>query len=232
MRYPAFVAALVIVSALGAGPAVHADDRERGSQFAVTVTNLTRGQTFTPVLVASHREGVSLFALGQASSPELAVLAEEGDVAPLTALLMSSPLVRAVANSGAPPGGFVGPGQSKTVLVDAGRGADHISVAAMLIPTNDGFFALNGVRAPRGHETLSYLSPAYDAGSERNDELCASIPGPSFTECGGPGGGAQPAGGEEGYVHIHAGIHGVGDLEASERDWRNPVALILIKRVR
>jgi hypothetical protein len=232
MRYPAFVAAFVVVCALSAGIAAAADDRERGSQFAVTVTNLTRGQTFTPVLVASHREGVSLFTLGQASSPELAVLAEEGDVAPLTALLLSSPLVRAVANSGAPPGGFVAPGQSKTVLVDAGRGADHLSVAAMLIPTNDGFCALNGVRTPRGHETLSYLSPAYDAGSERNDELCASIPGPSFTECGGPGGGGQPVGGEEGYVHIHAGIHGIGDLDASARDWRNPVALITIKRVR
>jgi hypothetical protein len=232
MRCPGLLAALVVMSAVGAGTVVHADEGERGSQFAVTVTNLTRGQTFTPVLVASHREGVSLFTLGEAASPELAVLAEEGDVAPLTALLLSSRLVSAVASSGAPPGGFVGPGQSKTVLVDAGRGADHISVAAMLIPTNDAFFALNGVRAPRGHETLSYLSPAYDAGSERNDELCASIPGPSFTECGGPGGGGQPAGGEEGYVHVHAGIHGVGNLDASVRDWRNPVALITIRRVR
>lgn len=232
MRHTAFLAGLIVVSALGAGAVVHAGDRERSLQFAVTVTNLTRGQTFTPVLVASHREGVTLFTPGQAPSPELAVLAEEGDVAPLTALLLSSPLVRAVANSGAPPGGFVGPGQSKIVVVDGGRGADHISVTAMLIPTNDGFFGLNGVRAPRGSEVLSYLSPAYDAGSERNDELCASIPGPFFTECGGPGGGAQPAGGEEGYVHIHAGIHGVGDLEASARDWRNPVALITIRRVR
>jgi hypothetical protein len=220
------------MSVVGAGTVVHADERERGSQFAVTVTNLTRGQTFTPLLVASHREGVSLFTPGEPASPELAVLAEEGDVAPLTALLLSSRLVSAVANSGVPPDGFVGPGQSKTVLVDAGRGADHVSVAAMLIPTNDAFFALNGVRGPRRHETLTYLSPAYDAGSERNDELCASIPGPSFTECGGPGGGGQPTGGEEGYVHVHAGIHGIGDLDASARDWRNPVALITIRRVR
>ncbi len=42
---------------------------------------------------------------------------------------------------------------------------------------------------------------AYDAGSERNDETCASIPGPDFVECGGPGTGGQPVGGEEGYVH-------------------------------
>lgn len=232
MKPIAFLAGLVVVGTLGTAVEVWAGDSEHRPQLAVTVTNLTRGQTFTPVLVASHREGVSLFTLGEAASPELAVLAEEGDVAPLAALLLASPLVRAVANSGPPPGGFVGPGQSKTVIVDADRGVDHVSVAAMLIPTNDAFFALNGVRAPRGHEVLTYLSPAYDAGSERNDELCASIPGPSFTECGGAGGGGQPTGGEEGYVHIHAGIHGIGDLDASQRDWRNPVAHITIKRVR
>ena len=43
-------------------------------------------------------------------------------------------------------------------------------------------------------------------------------------------GGGQPVGGEEGYVHIHAGIHGIGDLDASVRDWRNPVAEITIVR--
>jgi hypothetical protein len=203
-----------------------------GPRFEVTVTNLTRGQTFTPVLVASHREGVTLFTLGAPASSPVAILAEEGNTAPLAALLLATPGVRDVADSGAPPGGFVGPGQSKTVLVDAGRGADHISVAAMLIPTNDGFFALNGVEAPRGREVRTYFSPAYDAGSERNDELCASIPGPNFSECGGPGGGGQPAGGEEGHVHIHAGIHGIGDFDASMRDWRNPVALITIRRIR
>jgi hypothetical protein len=136
-----------------------------------------------------------------------------------------------VADTGPPPGGFIGPGQTKTIIVEAGRRFDHVSVAAMLIPTNDGFFALNGVRGPRGREALTLLSPPYDAGSERNDELCASIPGPSFTECGGPGQGGQPAGGEEGYVHIHAGIHGIGDFIAADRDWRNPVAHITIRRV-
>lgn len=224
------LAGLTMVAGLLVGQTAPAE--ENGPQFEVTVTNLTRGQTFTPVLVASHREGVTLFTLGAPASSPLAVLAEEGNTAPLAALLLATPGVRDVADSGAPPGGFVGPGQSKTVLVDAGRGADHISVAAMLIPTNDGFFALNGVQAPRGSGVLTYLSPAYDAGSERNDELCASIPGPNFSECGGPGGGGQPAGGEEGYVHIHAGIHDIGDLDASVRDWRNPVALITIRRIR
>jgi hypothetical protein len=47
-----------------------------------------------------------------------------------------------------------------------------------------------------------------------------------------PGGGAQAQGDEEGVVHIHAGIHGIGDLDESERDWRNPAAIISIRRVR
>ena len=83
---------------------------------------------------------------------------------------------------------------------------------------------------PPGAETLTLRAPAYDAGSEINDELCSSIPGPFFTECNGPGGGGSPGGGE-GFVHIHRGIHGVGDFEPSERDWKNDVAQIRIRCV-
>ncbi len=196
-------------------------------RFEVTVTNLTRGQQFTPILVASHRKGVRLFTLGSPASSELATLAEEGNTAPLAALLLATPGVSDIAASA----GLLNPGQSVTISVDAAGGFDHLSVAAMLIPTNDGFFALNGVEGPRGDQTLTLYSPAYDAGSERNDELCASIPGPFFAECGGAGGGGKPGGGE-GYVHIHAGIHGIGDLDPAQRDWRNPVAQITIRRSR
>jgi hypothetical protein len=196
-------------------------------RFEVTVTNLTRGQQFTPILVASHQKGVRLFTLGSPASSELVTLAEEGNTVPLAALLLATPGVSDIAASA----GLLNPGQSVTISVDAGGGFDHLSVAAMLIPTNDGFFALNGVEGPRGDQTLTLYSPAYDAGSERNDELCASIPGPFFAECGGAGSGGKPGGGE-GYVHIHAGIHGIGDLDPAQRDWRNPVAQITIRRSR
>jgi hypothetical protein len=207
------------------GPAGAAD-------FQVTITNLTRGQQFTPILVATHKKGVMLFTLGQPASPELATLAEEGNTGPLTALLQSMPEVKDVVTSP----GLLNPGASATVIVQSGGGFDHVSVAAMLIPTNDAFFALNGVEGPEGRKTATFFSPAYDAGSEVNDELCASIPGPFFQECGnplgsgGPGGGAQVIGGEEAYVHIHAGIHGIGNMNAAQRDWRNPVAHIAIRR--
>jgi hypothetical protein len=196
------------------------------SEFEVTVTNLTRGQQFTPILVASHKAGVRLFELGSPASPQLKTLAEEGNVAPLTALLLGNPDVLDVVNSGA----LLGPGQSVTQRIAVHGGFDNVSVAAMLIPTNDGFFAVNDAEGPNGQDSITVFSPAYDAGTEINDETCASIPGPNFVECGGPGGGGAPGGGE-GYVHIHAGIHGIGNFAPANRDWRNPVARITVQRL-
>jgi hypothetical protein len=214
---------VVLIAAMSS--AAPAPAQERG--FEVTVTNLTRGQQFTPILVASHLEGVRLFDLGSPASAELTTLAEEGNTAPLMTLLAGMPQVKDIATSA----GLLDPGASVTIFVEAGGRFDRVSIASMLIPTNDGFFAINDHEGPNGNRTLTLYSPAYDAGSEVNNELCASIPGPFFEECGGPGGGAMTAGGEEGYVHIHAGIHGIGDLDASRRDWRNPVAKIMIRRV-
>lgn len=189
--------------------------------YEVTITNLTHAQAFTPILVASHGKGVKLFELGSPASNELSALAEGGDVAPLTYALQANHKVRDVANSG----GLLMPGQSITVKV-AARGAKQISLASMLIPTNDSFIALNGVKVPK-HGKAVYYSPGYDAGSELNDELCLNIPGPV---CGGAGG--SPEAGGEGYVHISGGISGKADLAATTYDWRNPTAKIVIKRVR
>lgn len=195
-----------------------------GKMYEVTVTNLTRGQSFTGVLVASHRSGVTpLFSAGHAASDELAALAEGGDTEPLTGVLEDDPAVVEVQTAG----GLLDPGKSKTIMVSGTKGVREITLAAMLIPTNDTFFALNGAALPRGQRTVTYYSPGYDAGSEPNDELCVSIPGPV---CGGTGG--SPGVGGEGTVHVTAGIHGVGDLVPAERDWRNPVAQITIRRVR
>jgi hypothetical protein len=214
------------LSAVGGALLLGAAGAASALEYEVTVTNLTRGQQFTPILVASHKAGVRLFELGTPATPELKTLAEEGNVAPLTALLLGNPNVRNVVNSG----GLLNPGQSVTQRVSTLGSFDNVSVAAMLIPTNDGFFAVNDAEGPNGQASITVFSPAYDAGTERNDETCASIPGPNFVECGGPGGGGAPGGGE-GYVHIHAGIHEIGDFIASNRDWRNPVARISIRRV-
>src|SRR5262249_15876103 len=155
--------------------------------FEVTVTNLTRGQQFTPILVASHKAGVRLFDLGSPASAQLSTLAEEGNTAPLASLLGNMPEVKDIAVSSV----LLRPRASVEIFLEAGGPFDRTSVAAMLIPTNDGFFAINDAEGPNGNRTLTLYSPAYDAGSEVNDELCASIPGPFFDECGGPGGGGM-----------------------------------------
>jgi len=209
------VCSVIILAAMGIAAA---------AEYEVTVTNLTRGQVFTPILVASHQEGVRLFELGQPASVELEILAEGGDTGPLVASLRTKAQVLQVTDSGGP----LPPGHSVTLAVRTTAKFDHVSVAAMLVPTNDGFFAINGVEGPRGDQTLTLFSPAYDAGTEENDERCVHIPGPPPI-CAGEGFNASRQG-AEGFVHIHAGIHGIGDLVAADRDWRNPVANVTIRR--
>ncbi len=191
------------------------------ASYQVTITNITNSINFTPILLASHRKGVSLYELGSPASDELTAIAEGGDIAPLAAVLQDDPRVADVLDTG----GLLGPGESVTVTVSATHGAHNISMASMMLPTNDGFIALNSVKAPR-HGTATYYSPGYDAGTEPNDELCISIPGPT---CGGEG--PSPGTDGEGYVHINRGIHGIGDLLPDVYDWRNPVAKITISRV-
>ena len=55
--------------------------------YAVTITNITSGQTFTPLLVATHKSSVSLFELGTPASTELATIAESGNIEPMATLL-------------------------------------------------------------------------------------------------------------------------------------------------
>ncbi|HBH60296.1 MAG TPA: hypothetical protein DDX85_00830 [Nitrospiraceae bacterium] len=193
----------------------------RDRTYDVTVTNMTQGQTFTPILVVTHKRGVHLFTPGSPASRELAMLAEGGATGPLAERMLMNPQVGEVMTSG----GLLGPGETATVKIAAGRGFDYVSLAAMLVPTNDGFIALNGVHAPLGHTAEMYLSPAYDAGSEMNDEQCEHIPGGAM--CAGEGFNEEDG---EGYVHIHAGIHGIGDIDAALYDWRNPVARIVIQK--
>jgi len=224
---PAIIGGLVSAAVLlgAAFRMVSVAGADDGLHFEITITNLTAGQTFTPILAASHRAGVKLFTLGQPASVELEILAEAGDTGPLTALLRGMPEVMDVTDSRAP----LPPGHSVTLFVRTAGEFDHVSVAAMLIPTNDGFFAINGVEGPRGAKVLILFSPAYDAGTEADDELCAHIPGPPSV-CAGEGFNPSRAG-DVNFVHIHRGIHGVGDLTADVRDWRNPVAQVTIRRM-
>ena len=215
----AVIASLVFASssAFASGP----------KMYRVTITNITNSIIFTPIVVASHRKKISIFELGEPASAALAKIAESGGHDLLDVML---------ANNGADvgnSGGLLLPGTSVDVMVSAEHGARRITVASMMLPTNDGFFALNSVKAPK-RGSVTYYSPGYDAGSEFNDDDCAHIPGP---HCGDDGALSADADTDEGYVHIHRGIQGpvTGLLDPFKGvvfDWRNPVAKITITRIR
>ena len=200
------------------GTAVASDDSR---MYEVTITNLTRGISFTPIMVATHQPGIKLYALGQPPSDALATMAEDGDTGPLAAVIRATPKGETASSAG-----LLDAGKSVTINVSARNSESHLSLAAMMLPTNDGFIAVNDVPLPKGKDVVTYLSNGHDAGSEPNDELCSNIPGPT---CGGQG--ASPNAGGESFVHIHAGIHGIGNLAPAEYDWRNPVARITVRRM-
>lgn len=215
------------------GLSIAAAASERAAMYEVTITNITKGQTFTPQLIVTHSAGVHLFTLGEPASEELSVLAEDGSTGPLTQLLEHA---GAAVEDVKTISGLLGPGASATITVEADRGHQFLSAAAMLIPTNDNFFALNKERLPL-FGSASYVVPAYDAGTEANDQNCLHIPGP---RCGGQGSSPGTNAGDEGYVYIGSGFHELGTvgegggevLKPEIYDWRNPVALIKVRRVK
>lgn len=209
----------MVISGILAGPA----SAGHNNLYEVTIVNLTRGQIFSPPLVISHKAGFDLFVPGEPASPELAALAEDGNTAPLVGVIEGDPAVKDYAVAPGP----VMPGQSVTVVVKAWGNFRFVSLAGMLVTTNDAFLGAKDVPAyPWGASVLEV--PAYDAGSEANNESCMYIPGPPCNH-----GGVRDTDGAEGYVHIHAGIHGItGDLDPAQHDWRNPVAKIVVRRMK
>jgi hypothetical protein len=67
-------------------------------------------------------------------------------------------------------------------------------------------------------------TPGLDSGTEENNENCSSIPGPNCTAIA-PGNTADENG--EGFVHVHRGVIGVGDLPL-DTDWRNPMMRVAV----
>lgn len=188
--------------------------------FSVTVTNLSRGQILSPVFAVTHNGSLSLFTNGETVSPELAALAQDANTEKLTDLFAALPATHDIVVAAA---GIL-PGKSESFIIHGNHHKHYISLASMLVTSNDAFMAVNKLKLPRRFSVVTV--PAYDAGAEANDESCAYIPGPP---CENANAASDIEG--EGFIHVHAGIHGIGDLRPAQYDWRNPVAKISIRRV-
>ncbi|MEM7173384.1 MAG: spondin domain-containing protein [Pseudomonadota bacterium] len=219
----AFSAAALAIS-LGMGLTVASGAQASGKRYyEVTVQNLTYGQPISPPVIVTHKQGFSLFNAGEAASDDLAALAEDADNSGLVSFLESQRRVASVAVGAGP----IPPGQAQSTIVETEGNANFISAIGMLVNTNDAFFGVRHFRISRSFRSIrTTRSPAYDAGSEANNEDCGFIPGPA---CGTPF--VRATDGAEGIIHIHRGVHGVGDLEPSIYDWRNPAVQVSIRRV-
>ena len=226
--------ALITATAITLSGAAMANDKSDSANeaasflatYEVTVTNLTKGQYFTPLIVATHSPRIRMFMVGEAPSDALSRIAEGGATDEMAMALADSGMGYDIQFS---TNGLIGPGESRTVTVEANlRRYNRVSLAGMLLPTNDTFVALDALRLEKHMTQQTAYANAYDAGSEMNDESCAHIPGP--IECGGVG---QPfsVGLAEGYVYPSPGIHGMGDLDPAMYDWRGPVAMVKVVRI-
>ena len=207
--------------------------------FNVRIVNLTNGIYFTPFLVAAHPEGSSLFSVGDPASLNLQAMAEGGDISGLVADLQS--LNATIAEN--PAGGLLAPTASANVDMNT-DGTDNVllSAVAMLLPTNDAFAALNSVSIPTDPGVYVFDLPAYDAGTEANDELLTGggapgAPGMPADPGGLAGTGGLGAAGADANttVHIHRNAlgdtdpaGGPSDLDSRVHRWLNPVVRIVV----
>lgn len=193
-------------------------------QFSVEVSNLTAGQPFSPVALIAHNEG-NLWQIGESSSAALELMAEGGD----NSELLNFASAIATSSGDAP----VGPGAQTTLTVTTSSLEElKLSLATMMVNTNDGFTGLNSidVSALTVDEALTHFTFAYDAGTEANSEAEGSIPGPAD---GGEG--FNEARDDIDLVSMHPGVvsqqDGLsGSTLNSEHKFDNPLAKIVITR--
>ncbi|WP_111979215.1 spondin domain-containing protein [Algibacillus agarilyticus] len=211
----------------------------QAADLDISITNLTQGIYFTPIIASAHSADAHLFQVGQTASTELQAMAEGGDISGLqsVATAMSA---NSLSN---PAGGLLAPGQMASGMLMTDSGNVSLSLAAMMLPTNDGFIGLDNWTIPTEAGTYTVYINAYDAGTEANDEIRGGgapgtagmpVPPPLENLIGKNGTGVTSAE-ENMMVHIHRGNLGDDDMMAGKSDvsntvqrWLNPVAKLTV----
>ncbi len=231
MKYK--LSAAMLAASLAAAPAANAVD------FDVRITNLSNAIYYTPFLAAAHPAGNNLFVTGQPASASLQAMAEGGDISGLVADVTA--LGATIVEN--PAGGLLEPAASVEFTMNTdGTSNDRLSIVSMLLPTNDAFAGLNAVEIPTEPGTYVFNVPAYDAGTEANDELLTGggapgAPGMPADPGGLAGTGGTGAAGPDANttVHIHRGslgdtdaAGGISDLDSRVHRWLNPVIRVTL----
>lgn len=205
--------AVAVAAFLAAGSSVA---KAEDVTYEITINNITAGQPFSPPVLIAHTSKFRLFTIGKPAGKGVWRIAEDGDNSSLAEEVMKSKRVGGYVVDDMP----ILPGQSRTYELTADAKFDRFSLCAMLGMTNDGFIAVSG--ADLETTTMIYAN-GWDAGTEENTESEATT-----AALGSPN--VRDTDGAEGFVTIHRGIQGIGGIDRSLRDWRNPCAVITIRK--
>ncbi len=217
-----------IVAALGSTLLLQGcnNDNNPHRSFNVEVTNLSNHQPIAPVAAVLHKSGYDGFSLGAMASAGLELLAEAGDPSAFIAEADADNKVIKTASAT----GVITPGGNETIKVQGISPNPRLSLAGMLVNTNDGFIGLDDVDISELAigESVVLHARVYDAGTEANSETAATVPGQG-------GAGMDAARDDRDFIAVHPGVVSQDDglttsaLDASHR-FDNPAARIVITR--
>lgn len=143
-------------------------------EYSINITNLTHSQPISPPVAMLHRKNFSFWSVGDEASEALEMMAEGGDGSGLLELKPQNPQYQGTAP--------LFPGESTEFILNTHRDKlKNLSIAGMLINTNDAFSGVNSIELLDLEEGQSsvYYTYTYDAGTELNSELNGTIPGPA-----------------------------------------------------
>lgn len=197
--------------------------------YRIELINLTANQPLAPAAVILHGPAYSAWQTGSAAGSGLEQLAESGDPGEL---LLEAGAARSTQDTAA-GAGVIPPGASATVEVTGGIRNIRLTLASMLVNTNDAFAGIDSAdlsHLPVG-EPQSWDLTTFDSGTEANSETAATVPGPV---AGGEG--YNPLRDDRDFVAVHPGVVTADDgLAASALDeshrFLNPSARLVVTRL-
>jgi Spondin_N len=213
---------LTVALSLAVGLTAASATADQGARsWRVTVENLTPAgsQPLSPPLFVVHGKRVDVWSVGEIANHGVAAIAEDANNAPLESAL---PMLAGVRDVFTGAGGPIPSGESRSYVVQANGARDRLTLLTMLVNTNDAFTGLDSLQFR--NQGAMVLAMAYDAGSERNNELAGFIPGPC---CNNP----FVRDPEGALIAPHPGIAGVGDLDPAVYNWTGPAAKITVERI-
>jgi len=195
------------------------------TQYSLKIKNITAAQPMSPLAVVVHNSSYNLFTVGNSASIELEKLAESGDNS-LVINTVNTNIEQTKSSSS-----LLTPSSVQDINITSN--SKYISLATMLVNTNDAFAGLNSydISAIGVGKSVEINLIAYDAGTESNSETSQSIP-----ELVGEGYNSSRDD-TNSLIRAHSGVITADDgLSTSGltsiHKFENPVATITISRIK